>query len=370
MKITASVNNLKHAITCFSGIADGKQATAHLGYAKIVPCKEGLKLSATDRELSVEVIVDAHVEEHFKEFFINIKTFGKILQASLPNKNVEMTESGNTLKINIADTYYSMLIYKDIDYPPFEFNFNNSFNLNGDILFTIINKVFHAISNDETRPSLNGVYFHQMNNKIRAVSTDGFRLALFETEIDVSDKTLPYGIIVPKKGIVELKRMAEHYRKETIRLSTSESFIYANAGDKHFLSVRLIAREYPNYQLRIPSKTSFRLKVQKEHLYNALRRTRIMCDEKSHGVVVKFMKNNMAIKAQDSSLGDAYEEIPVDYKGKEMEMVFNASYLMDSISHIEEGDVCWELNNAISAVLIKDFKTPKCLELIMPRNFS
>lgn len=349
-------------------VVDKKNSRPILTYTLITAKNNQLELSATDLEVSAKVIIDASVEKE-GNFCVNAKNLSDILR-ELPNDvlKIEIPENENILKITCKDIHFSLLVYKNDDFPHLAFeNKNSEFTLSSESMLDIINKTFHAISNDETRLFLNGIYLQEVESKLRVVATDGHRLSLVDTDIENSTlDNLVNGIIIPKKGVYELKKIAETFSDKNIKISVDDSFMYVNAEEKYFLSVRLIAREYPKYQAVIPSKTSFTLKADKNLLFDAVRRIKIMSNEKSNGVRVKLEGRDMVVMANHPSLGNARETIQVDYDGKDMEIGFNAKYLMDTLSTLNDGEVVFELNNELSPVVIKSQLMPNYLGIIMP----
>ena len=339
-----------------------------LEYIQVTSEEGVVELLATDLENSAKIRLEANVEEKCK-FCVNAKNIFEILR-ELPNglMKMELRKEENILKLHFGDIHYSLLIYNNSDFPLFKFeNDRDRFTLKGEQLLEMIDKTSHAISNDETRLFLNGIFIQKIDNKIRAVATDGHRLSLLETEADDSYiETLINGVIIPRKGVFELKRMAETHLNGIIKFSVDESFVYANANDRYFLSLRLMAKEYPKYQSRIPGKTAFIVRVERKALYDAIRRIRIMSNERFNGVRLKLTKNNMSIVAKHPSLGDAQEKLSIDYEGKEMDIGLNAKYLIDTLSIIGEGDISLELNNEISPIVIKAAQGPNYLGVIMP----
>ena len=174
------------------------------------------------------------------------------------------------------------------------------------------------------------------------------------------------GIIIPKKGVFEIKKLAESYPSKKVTISVDESFMYINAEDEYFLSIRLIAREYPKYQAIIPSKTTYVVNVERSSFFDAVRRIKIMSNEKSNGLRIQIKEKEMTITANHPSLGDAQETIPVDFNGNPMEVGFNAKFLLDSLQTIEEGEISLELNNELSPVIIRSNSVPNYLGIIMP----
>jgi DNA polymerase-3 subunit beta len=363
-----SVEQLREGLNKILSIVDKRSTRPILSYSQIKAENNILELTATDLEVSAKICLEANVETS-GTFCVNAKNIFDILR-ELPNSKIslEVDEENNTLQINCGDIHYSLLIYKNDEFPHMVFsNQQNEFILNAKQLLDIMQKTSHAISTDETRLNLNGIFIQEVNNKLRAVATDGHRLSLIETDVtENNNDTLINGIIIPRKGVQELKKIAESFSNSELKISVDDSFIYINADDKYFLSVRLIAREYPKYQAVIPNKTVFKLTTDKTTLHDAIKRIKIMSNEKSNGVKAKLTDNEMTLIANHPSLGHAMEKIPVSYNGKEMEIGFNAKYLIDTLTTFDEGDVTLELNNELSPVIIKSVKEPNYFGLIMP----
>lgn len=367
MKFEVETGHLKEAVSKLVGVVDKRNTRPILTYLKAEVVDSKLALLATDLEVSAKILIPAQSQEE-TSFCVNAKNLYEVLQ-ELPDKTltIEVKEE-NKLKLNMGEIDFELLIYKSEDFPHLVFqNVQNEFLISSKQITEIINKTYYAISNDETRLYLNGIFVQDMNGKLRAVATDGHRLALLDTNVLLNSiDTLVNGIIIPKKGIGELKKIAEAYSENDLKISVDESFIYVTAKDNYFLSIRLIAREYPKYQAVIPNKTSFTLRAQKDQLLSAVKRTKVMSNEKSYGVRAKLTNNQLTLSANHPSLGAAYETVNIDYEGKEMEIGFNAKYLMDALASIEDTDVILELNNELSPIIIRAEKMPHYLGIIMP----
>lgn len=367
MLIRANTHELRDALNKILSVVDKKNSRPILTYTLFTAKENYLELSATDLEVSSKVKISTNVDKE-GTFCANAKNIFDILK-ELPDQEIELklSEDGNSLKLTCQDIHYSLLIYKSDDYPHLVFGNVNQFELQSEQILEIINKTSYAILNDETRLHLNGIYLQEVDSKLRAVATDGHRLSLLETELTNNEnETLINGIIIPRKGVQELKKIAEAYPNKNIGISVDESFMFVTAEEKYFLSIRLIAREYPKYQAVIPSKTSFTMTTDKNSFYDAVRRVKIMSNEKSNGVRVKLHGNEITIMANHPSLGDARETLPVEYDGQEMEIGFNAKYLIDTLSTFNEGDISLELNNELSPVILRSSHLPNYLGIIMP----
>ena len=368
MQAQVSTESIREAINKITSVVDRKNTRPILAYTLVEAGNGTISFSATDLEVSAKVKIEA-VTNLPGSFCVNAKNFSDILR-ELPNSNIELilNESENSLKINCGDIHFNLLIYKNEDFPQLVFqNKNNEFTINSDRVLEIINKTSHAISNDETRLFLNGIYLQEIDSKLRAVATDGHRLSMIDTDLEDSRiENLVNGVIIPRKGVGELKRLAESNIRSQITIGVDDSFMYVNSDEKYFLSIRLISREYPKYQAVIPQKTSFNMATDKSALFDALRRIKIMSNEKSNGVRVKLNEKEMVLMANHPSLGEAKETISVDYSGREMEIGFNAKYLIDTLATFDDGDIQFEMHNEFSAVVVKSPNVPNMLGIIMP----
>ena len=368
MKITLHTEDFKACLNKVLSVVDKRNSRPILTYTLIEAIDGQLNVSATDLEVSAKVVVKAQVDNPGR-FCVNAKNIFDILK-ELPGTQITLSldEDTNTLKLNCGDIHYSLLIYKPDDFPHLVFNQDvNKFKLSSEQLANIINKTSYAVLNDETRLYLNGIYLQEIDSKLRAVATDGHRLSLLETDLsEDNNETLINGIIIPRKGIFEIKKVSETYPETDIEISVDDTFLYINARGEYFLSIRLIAREYPKYQAVIPNKTTYTMTTDRNSFFDAIRRIKIMSNEKSNGVRVKLADQVMTLTANHPSLGDAMETMAVDYNGKEMEIGFNAKYLIDTLQSFDEGEISLELNNELSPVIIKSNTLPNYLGIIMP----
>ena len=367
MKLKIDTESLREALNKILTVVDKKSSRPILTYTLFTVSNDKIYLSATDLEVSAKYSLNATTEGN-ASFCINAKNLFDILK-ELPNTDIhmELEESENLLKINCDDIHYSLLVYESEDYPKLHFGTENKFILSSDDLLDLITKTSYAISNDETRLHFNGIFIQEVDERLRAVATDGHRLSLIETELSTHDnEALMNGIIIPKKGVYEIKKIAEAYPNTKLEISVDDTYMYVNANDDYHLGIRLIAREYPKYQAVIPNKTTYNLTTDKEAIYNAVKRIKIMSNEKSNGVKVHIKDNQLTVLANHPSLGDAKETIPVDYDGNEIEIGFNAKYLMDSINILDTDNITLELNNEFSAVVIRSNDMQNYLGIIMP----
>ena len=368
MKIIINSHVLRDGINKIITVIDKKNSRPILTNCLIDAHDNKLEIIATDLEVTAKIIVNAVVENPGK-FCINTKNLSDILR-ELPDSNLEINIDHNqhVLNLNCKNINYSLLITNTDDYPQVTFeNSSKPMNLKSKDILDIINKTSHAISSDETRVNLNGIYLQQLDSKLRAVAIDGHRLALLDlNNFESMNSVLEDGVIVPKKGIQELKKLAESYNDANFTVSLDESFLYVSLEDECFLSIRLIAREYPKYQTVIPSKTSYSISLDRNALYDAVKRIRLLSNEKTNGIKFSIGHNNLKISADHPSLGHATETLPLEYDGQEMEIGFNARYMLDSLNTLDVAEISYEFNNELSPVIIRSNEAENFLGIIMP----
>lgn len=368
MLVKISSIELKESLNKILSVVDKKNTRLILNFIKIEALDNKVEITATDLEVSAKIIIPATVKKS-GVFCVNAKNIFEIVK-ELPDKEVtlELAENSQNLKLFCEDINFTLLIYTNEEFPHLQFSTNASqFTLNSNQILDMINKTSHAISSDETRLFLNGIFLQEVEGKLRTVATDGYRLALIETELSQSKiEPLVNGIIIPKKGVFELKKIAESSNSQKISISVDESFIYFNSDNTYLLAIRLIAKEYLKYQAVIPKKTVFTANIERECFLNAVKRIKIMANERSNGVKISFRKNEMIIIANHPALGDAQEKFPMRYTGDEFDIGFNAKFLIESLSVFNDDEVKIEFNNELSPIVIKSNKNQNFLCIIMP----
>src|SRR5436305_10964945 len=188
----------------------------------------------------------------------------------------------------------------------------------------MMKKTSFAISTDESRYVLNGIFLSLKDHKMTMVATDGRRLALVDEEVDVSEASQGE-FIVPAKAVNELNRLLQEKGEVEIRYTDNQaSFTLKDEqGSSVLIVTKLIEGNYPNYRQVIPAETKERIPLVRDEFLHALRRAEIMTSEKSNSVKLAFGKNKLEITANSPEVGEAKESLAVNYKGKEMAYTFN-----------------------------------------------
>jgi len=245
MKISIQSQILRDGLNKILTVIDKKNSRPILTNCLINSYTNYIELIATDLEVMAKIKIPATVNET-GNFCINTKNIFDIVR-ELPDDIIELdiNQESNLLNLTCKKINYSLLITKSEDYP--QVNFQSSaeaFSIKAQDLIKIINKTSHSVSNDETRINLNGIYLQKLDSKLRAVAIDGHRIALLDIQnFETNKKSLVDGVIIPKKGISELKKISENNTESNLQISLDDSFMYINSEDNYYLSIRLIARE-------------------------------------------------------------------------------------------------------------------------------
>jgi DNA polymerase-3 subunit beta len=233
----------------------------------------------------------------------------------------------------------------------------------------MLKKTSFAISTDESRYVLNGIFISLKDHKMTMVATDGRRLALVDEEVDVADPSQGE-FILPAKTVTELNRLLQDKGEVELRYAENQaSFtLKDDKGGSVLIVTKLIEGNYPNYRQVIPTETKERVGLAREEFLHALKRAEIMTSEKSNSVKLSFGKNKLEITANSPEVGEAKETLAVNYKGVEMAIAFNPKYMIDPLNSLTNDEVFIELIDELSPGVLK-INGP-FLYVVMPMRLS
>ncbi len=234
-------------------------------------------------------------------------------------------------------------------------------------------RVVSFAASDETRYNLAGVLFEaragEGSVRLRAVATDGHRLALADGEIPGAEELLGgKRILVPKKGVLEVRKLADT-GAGSLEISASEKFLYAGKGDAE-IWVRLLEADFPDYQQVIPKENRIRASVPRDAFVMALRRVIVMAPEKILSVRLSFSGKQLEVSTTSPDVGEARDLLPVEYEGSPLRIGFNARYLQDAVAGIPEETFLFELKDETSQVIVRPKEDPSYLAIIMPMRIA
>jgi len=312
-----------------------------------------VEFTATDLDVTVACKVEAKVVKPGATTLPVKKLFGIVRE--LQGEIEIETDDKNLSSIRSGSSFFKIHGLAADEFPPLpKFKDDKKVSQPQENIRAMIRKTSFAVSTDESRYVLNGIFISLKEGKMTFVATDGRRLALVDEEVDISEKSAGE-FIVPAKAITELNRLLQDKGDVELKFGENQaSFALKNDnGFSVLLITKLIEGNYPNYRQVIPGEAKERIPVGREELVQALRRAEIMTSEKANSVKLTFGKNVLTITANSPEVGEARETMAINYKGKELAIAFNPRYLIDPLNALTEDEVFIELIDELSPGVIK-----------------
>lgn len=318
-----------------------------------------LILRATDLENFLSIRVKAEVEEGGK-IAVNADKLTSVVK-SLPSPTVSMEIEEGKLVLRGGRSTFRLVTLDPEDFPEFP-PLQTFGEFYGADLIKAIDKVEYAISKDDSRYALQGLYVHEVDGKIHFVGSDGHRLALFwrSTENHSTD------FLIPRKSLKTIQKLLEDYLGR-VYYGKDEAFIHFS-GDGFSLSVRLLEGEYPDYLGVIPRSFNYEVLVDKSAFLESLKRLSSIAGASAFPVKITFSDGLAVLEISDPEYGEGKDEVDVDYSGEAIEIGFNGKYLIEALESFDVEKVIIKIVDPDSAVVIESDDTEKdpYLCVVMP----
>jgi DNA polymerase-3 subunit beta len=328
-----------------------------------------LEFTATDLDVTIACAVEAKVNRPGASTVPVKKLFGIVRE--LTNLDIDLeVDDKNNCSIHSGASFYKINGLSADEFPPLpKFKEEKKVVLSQETVRSMMKKTSFAISTDESRYVLNGIFLSLKDHKLTMVATDGRRLALADEAVDVSEASQGE-FIVPAKTVNELNRLLQDKGEVEIRYAENQaSFTLKDEkGSSVLIVTKLIEGNYPNYRQVIPAETKERIALGREEFLHALRRAEIMTSEKSNSVKLSFGKNKLEITANSPEVGEARETLAINYKGPDMAIAFNPKYVIDPLNALTNDEVFLELIDELSPGVLK-INGP-FLYVVMPMRLS
>lgn len=366
MDLKIATDELQKALFRAQGIVERKSTMAILSNVHLSASKDGrLKVTAFDLDIGV---VSEHPAEVAKEGEITVhaKTLFDIVKA-LPEATIHLRKQENHyVEVKCGSSQFRIVGTPADQFPPLQKEEKAGLHkVDGRALLTLIEKTQFAISSDETRYVLNGVFLETGKDGLaRMVATDGHRLSLGEATLG-DGFSLKRGVIIPRKGLFELRRLLEEAPEAEVHLGFSDSGgMFRKPGLS--MVMRLIDGQFPDYQQVVPKQSERSIQLGRAQLLETLRRVSLMSAEKANAVKLTLGDGALKISSQNPELGEAKEEIEVEYRGKVLTIGFNARYLIDALTVMDGDQVKLELGDESSPGVLRPLDGASFTAVIMP----
>jgi DNA polymerase-3 subunit beta len=338
MNFTISSQELNRALQIVQSIVERKTTMPILTNVLLSVNQNSLRVTATDLDVTASVEVPAKVTKKGSTT-VNAKVISDLVK-ELPEGTIEINlGEAERLEVKAGKSVLKIVGVSADEFPALPgLGFEVKSRIEAKQLLEMVSRTMHAMSVDEMRYNLNGICFEvdsgskKKSGTIRLVATDGHRLAIATrdfTGLDYSGR-----IIVPRKGISEIRKLLEDAEGE-IGVAFEEGFlVLENRTTK--LAIRLIDGEFPDYNQVIPKDTGSEARISCTLLAQALRRVVLLVSDKNKCVRFDFSKNHLRLSSASPELGEATDDLEIEYSGKPISVGFNAKYLADFASSIGE----------------------------------
>jgi len=368
MQFSISKNVFLAGLTKIQGIVEKRHTIPILANVLIEAKNNSITITATDLEVGLKSSYEAQIIEEGK-ITVSAKKLYEIIK-ELPDKNINFLSKSNFwIEIKCHKSIFNLVGLSPEEFPKFpDLNVSKN-NIDKNILNEMIEKTLFSVSNDETKFNLTGIYIksEEIDNKTNLVfvSTDGHRLSLIQRSIENKlDQKYNEGFILPKKGIIELKKILDIADNDISLGIYDNNFIVKN--NNITLIMRIVDGDFPDYKRVIPEKGNNLVIINKDLFLHALKRISILSSEKSKGIKLSFKNDLLILTSSNPDLGDAKEEIEVIYSGDEISIGFNAKYIIDILQVIKSENICLNLKDNISPGRINPEGDENHLSVIMP----
>ena len=362
MKLSAGRESLLKPLQAVIGVVERRQTMPILANVLLVAKDGSLSVTATDLEVELVAIADVNVATP-GEVTVPGRKLLDICRALPDGAEVSISQSGEKLNIKSGRSKFSLTTLPAAEFPTVDdINAGHSVSVAQPVLARLLEKTHFSMAQQDVRYYLNGLLLETGKNVLRAVATDGHRLALCEVELN--DKKAPdQQVIVPRKGILELQRLLSGDGDLAIELGTNH--IRIQLDGIRFTS-KLIDGRFPEYERVIPQDTTNSVSADRVAFRSALQRTAILSNEKYRGIRLIIRDNGMVLQAHNPEQEEAEEELEAEYDGDEIEIGFNVNYLLDALSAIETDQVNLALVDGNSSCLLREPGKDDCKYVVMP----
>jgi DNA polymerase-3 subunit beta len=371
MKFTIQRSSFLEGIQKTLSIVEKKTTMPILNNILIRTANNKITIVATDREIGLVADYDA---ETLSEGDVTVSARKLYEMIREIEGDVVQFESNETHRVTVTS---QKIIYKIPGLPADDFpnvmddrSEVSFYNIAGKLIEGLIRRTSFAMSGDEMRKNLNGVFFETLmdesgKKRLIMIATDGHRLAM--ANMDMGEKEflqLEKGIIIPRKGLSEIRRLIEDAEDEIfVGVRQGMCVIKTNST---MLRVSLVDAEYPDYRRVIPAEKGVVVTVDKDVILHALKRMSVISSERYSGVIITLSDGKMVLESTNPDVGEAKDEIEVAYHDKDISVGYNVKYLIDAIEVIDEKKVVFEIGVGMKPGVIKNDGNDDYMCIIMP----
>ncbi len=369
MKATIERATLLRCLSHVQSVVERRNTIPILSNVLIEAVGDGtLKVMATDLDLQVVEIMGAVSIDTPGAITVSAHLLFDIARKLPDGSQVSLETADNRMTVKAGRSRFSLPTLPRDDFPMIvEGDLPTSFELPATTLAQLIDRTRFAISTEETRYYLNGIFLHASDEELKAAATDGHRLARFTIKRPDGAEGMP-DVIVPRKCVAELRKLLEESLDSNVLIDLSASKVRFTLGGENgvVLTSKLIDGTFPDYTRVIPTGNDKLLKLDPKSFYDGVDRVATIATEKTRAVKMALENDKVTLSVTSPDNGTAAEEIPADYSSEGFEIGFNATYLKDILGQIEGDTVELHLADAGAPTLIRQSESSPALYVLMP----
>jgi DNA polymerase-3 subunit beta len=367
MEFTITRDELLQGLYLTQGIVERRTTIPILANVLMESVENGVAITATDQEIGVRRRCEAKMKKK-GALTTGARKLYEIVRECTEGPIVIRTLENNWIEISSGNSRFKIVGLDPKEFPampsPDREHESHTVKASSEVLREMITRTFFSVSTDEMRANLSGIFVESPEaGKLCMVATDGHRLSKITRPVE--DGSLAGGIILPRKGVAEISKVIEN-GDDAVSLSLQGGVAHATRGQVD-LSMRLVEGEFPDYRQVIPQKSERRMLVAVEPLFAALRRVSTVSSERTRGVKFQLEAGKLEISSMNPDLGEATEELSVEYDAAPLSMGFNGKYFMDLLG-VLAGNTQLEIgfNDDVSPAVLRCEADPDYLYVIMP----
>jgi DNA polymerase-3 subunit beta len=367
MEFTIERDELLQGLYLTQGIVERRTTIPILANVLLESGTEGVTISATDQEVGVRRQCEAKVKKK-GALTTGARKLNEIVRECPAGSLAIRSLDNNWIEVAAGNARFKIVGLDPKEFPAMpsaaQEQEHNRITIPAGMLREMIERTVFAVSLDETRMNLSGIYMERPQaGKVRVVATDGHRLGMITRTVD--GVSAGSGVIIPRKGVIEILKVMES-GDEPVSLTLQAGVAHATRGVVE-LSMRLVEGEFPDYNQVVPQKSERHLSVGVEPLLAALRRVSIVSSERTRGIKLQADTGRLEISSINPDLGEASEELAVDYDDGSFSIGFNAKYLMDVLGVLEpSAHVEISFNDEVSPGVLRCEGDADYLYVVMP----
>ncbi len=366
MKLLISQNDFISSLQIALNAVPQKSTLPILGHILLDAYNNTLTFSATDLDVSIKTECPASISEEGSLALPARKLF-EIIREIPSDTDIELETNETDVQLSAGRGIFKIKGLEREEFPNFPtVDEKNRFTFSLAKLQYMLKKIIFATSNDESRPTLNGINWELNKENFKMVATDGHRLGYITIGSLKNAIEDDINIIVPPKGLRALNQISDN--DADMEIIIGENQIIFQAPGTTIYS-RLIEGPFPNYKQVIPAEADKRAVIDKKSLIPAVKRVSILSNIRNYQVRFNFTKDLLTVKVQTPDLGEAKEDLTIDWEGEDLLIGYNAHYVLEILKALDTDNIVWELTTSTNAGVIKPLnenENESLLYLIMP----